>query len=52
MLTHLGMEFQGRKHCGYDDAINISNILIRMIIDGANPVINERISWHQYVLYL
>jgi len=46
MLTHLGMQFKGRQHSGYDDALNIANLLIRMIIDGANPVINERISWH------
>lgn len=47
MLAYLGIEFEGRKHSGYDDAINIANTLIRMIIDGANPVVNERISWHQ-----
>lgn len=45
-MSHLGMEFEGRKHSGFDDAANISQILIRMLLDGANPVINERISWH------
>ncbi|CAG2103151.1 unnamed protein product [Medioppia subpectinata] len=46
MLTHLGMEFNGRQHSGRDDALNIANLLIRMTIDGANPTINQRISWH------
>lgn len=47
MLSHLGMEFQGRRHSGYDDALNIANVLLRMLSDGANPVVNERLSWHQ-----
>ncbi|XP_054168638.1 3'-5' exoribonuclease 1-like [Oppia nitens] len=47
MLTHLGMEFKGRKHYGFDDAINIANLLIRMITDGANPTINQEISCHK-----
>ncbi|RWS15901.1 exoribonuclease 1-like protein [Dinothrombium tinctorium] len=47
MLTHLNIEFQGRRHSGFDDALNIAHVLIRLLIDGANPVINERISWHQ-----
>ncbi|KAI1279603.1 3'-5' exoribonuclease 1 [Halotydeus destructor] len=46
MMSYLGLEFQGRRHCGLDDTHNIANVLIRMLIDGANPVINERISWH------
>ena len=45
MLTHLGMEFEGRQHSGFDDTHNISRVVIRMLIDGANPIINERISW-------
>ena len=46
MLSHLGMEFEGRKHSGFDDSKNIARVLIRMLLDGAHPVINERISWH------
>jgi len=46
MLSYLGMEFEGRKHSGFDDSNNIARLLIRMLLDGANPVINERISWH------
>ena len=46
MLSHLGMDFEGRKHSGFDDTKNIARVLIRMLVDGANPVINERISWH------
>jgi 3'-5' exoribonuclease 1 len=47
MLGHLGLEFEGRKHSGIDDTKNIANVLIRMLVDGANPVINERLSWRQ-----
>jgi 3'-5' exoribonuclease 1 len=45
MLNHLGMEFEGRKHSGLDDSKNIARVLTRMLLDGASPVINERISW-------
>ena len=47
MLSYLGLQFQGRLHCGLDDAKNIAHLLIRLLVDGANPVVNERISWHQ-----
>lgn len=45
MLSHLGLIFEGRKHSGIDDTRNITNVVIRMLVDGANPVINERLSW-------
>ena len=45
MLSYLGMRFEGRKHSGFDDSRNIARLLIRMIVDGAVPVMNERISW-------
>lgn len=45
MLSHLGMQFEGRPHCGLDDARNIANVLIRMMTDGATVQANERIRW-------
>ncbi|KAJ3150514.1 3'-5' exoribonuclease 1 [Geranomyces michiganensis] len=34
MLSGLGMEFDGREHCGLDDATNIARIVVRMMKDG------------------
>lgn len=31
MLEHLGMEFQGKRHSGIDDSLNIAYIVIRML---------------------
>ena len=31
MLTKLGMEFEGKPHCGLDDAKNIAGIVIRLL---------------------
>lgn len=41
MLQHLGMEFEGRPHCGIDDSRNIARILIQLKKDGADMCINE-----------
>jgi len=46
-MKYLGIEFVGRPHCGFDDAKNIATLLIKMLVDGFNPLVNERISWHQ-----
>ncbi|PSN54787.1 hypothetical protein C0J52_02011 [Blattella germanica] len=43
MLEHLALEFEGRPHCGLDDANNIARVLLRMINDGAGMQVNERI---------
>lgn len=43
MLDHLGLEFEGRPHCGLDDAKNIGRIVLRMIEDGISIEPNERI---------
>ncbi|KAK2705983.1 3'-5' exoribonuclease 1-like [Artemia franciscana] len=43
MLELLGMEFEGRAHSGLDDARNIARILSRLLLDGANLRVNERI---------
>ncbi|CAL1538274.1 unnamed protein product [Lymnaea stagnalis] len=41
MLEDLGMKFQGRPHCGLDDARNIAAIAIRLLQDGCIMRINE-----------
>ncbi|VDM58266.1 unnamed protein product [Angiostrongylus costaricensis] len=33
MLSHYGLSFKGRKHCGLDDAINIARLCIKMMED-------------------
>jgi 3'-5' exoribonuclease 1 len=43
MLHYLGLEFEGKQHCGLDDARNISRILMKLIIDGCELKLNERI---------
>jgi len=43
MLEHLELNFEGRPHCGLDDARNIARVLIRMMYDGASIQVNERI---------
>ncbi|XP_047114655.1 3'-5' exoribonuclease 1-like isoform X1 [Schistocerca piceifrons] len=43
MIDHLEIGFEGRPHCGIDDARNIARVLIHLIADGANVHINERI---------
>lgn len=34
MLGHLGMKFEGREHCGLDDATNIARVAVQMVQDG------------------
>jgi 3'-5' exoribonuclease 1 len=43
MLEHLELDFEGRPHCGLDDARNIARVLLQMISDGASIQVNERI---------
>ena len=43
MLNYLGMEFEGQQHCGLDDAKNISRILMKLVSDGCELKLNERI---------
>nr|CAD7399242.1 unnamed protein product [Timema cristinae] len=43
MLEHIEMIFEGRPHCGLDDARNIARVLLRMVKDGASIQYNERI---------
>ncbi|XP_071533420.1 3'-5' exoribonuclease 1-like isoform X2 [Panulirus ornatus] len=43
MLTTLGMKFEGQPHCGLDDSRNIARLSIKLLKDGANLRVNERI---------
>ncbi|CAH0385065.1 unnamed protein product [Bemisia tabaci] len=43
MLDLVGLDFEGRPHCGLDDAVNIARIFIQMIKDGAPLRYNEAI---------
>jgi 3'-5' exoribonuclease 1 len=43
MLKHLELDFEGRPHCGLDDARNIARVLLHMMSDGASIQVNERI---------
>ncbi|XP_056407930.1 3'-5' exoribonuclease 1 isoform X2 [Hyla sarda] len=42
MLEKLGMKYDGRLHCGLDDSKNIARIAIRMLQDGCELRVNER----------
>lgn len=42
MLEKLGMEYEGTPHCGLDDSKNIARIAIRMLQDGCELRVNER----------
>nr|XP_002130965.1 3'-5' exoribonuclease 1-like [Ciona intestinalis] len=44
MLSNIGLEFEGRHHCGMDDATNLSRIVQRMLDDGAIFQFNERLN--------
>ncbi|XP_058954376.1 3'-5' exoribonuclease 1-like [Pocillopora verrucosa] len=41
MVNNLGMKFEGRPHCGMDDARNIARILRKMVQDGCEIKFNE-----------
>uniref|UniRef100_A0A8C5M9S1 3'-5' exoribonuclease 1 n=1 Tax=Leptobrachium leishanense TaxID=445787 RepID=A0A8C5M9S1_9ANUR len=43
MLEKLGMTYDGRLHCGLDDSMNIARVAIRMLNDGCELRVNERI---------
>lgn len=34
MLESIGLQFQGREHCGLDDARNIARVVEQLIKDG------------------
>ncbi|KAI1727545.1 exonuclease domain-containing protein [Ditylenchus destructor] len=43
MLQHLGMEFQGKRHSGIDDSLNIAYIVIQMLHDKTEFQVNEKL---------
>jgi len=43
MLNKLDLKFQGNPHCGLDDATNIARVAERLLRDGANLRVNERL---------
>ena len=43
MLENLGLPFDGRLHCGADDARNLARIVIRLMEDGVKPQLNEKL---------
>uniref|UniRef100_UPI00398E653A 3'-5' exoribonuclease 1 isoform X1 n=2 Tax=Pristiophorus japonicus TaxID=55135 RepID=UPI00398E653A len=43
MLEKLGMKYEGRPHSGLDDSRNIARIAIRMLQDGYELRVNERL---------
>ncbi|KAM3587857.1 uncharacterized protein V6R79_015389 [Siganus canaliculatus] len=42
MLEKLGLKYEGRPHSGLDDSRNIARITIRMLQDGCQLRVNER----------
>ena len=42
MLEKLGMRYEGRPHSGLDDSRNIARIAVRMLKDGCQLRVNER----------
>lgn len=48
MLETLGLDFEGRPHCGLDDAHNIARILLVLMDEHAPLHINERLTLKDY----
>ncbi|KAL8613106.1 hypothetical protein ACOMHN_035047 [Nucella lapillus] len=43
MLENLGLQFDGRPHCGLDDSKNIARIVCHMLEDGCAVKVNEKL---------
>ena len=43
MIQIIGRDFEGRAHCGLDDARNIAFIVQRLLQDGARVALNEKL---------
>ncbi|XP_076439436.1 3'-5' exoribonuclease 1-like [Babylonia areolata] len=43
MLENLGLQFEGRPHCGLDDSKNIARIVCHMLEDGCVLKVNEKL---------
>ena len=44
MLHIIGRQFEGRAHCGLDDARNIAAVVQRLLRDGGRVVFNETLA--------
>jgi hypothetical protein len=47
MLENLGMTFEGHQHSGIDDTKNISRVVLRMLEDGCDLRVNEKLHAHK-----
>jgi len=43
MLDRMDLAFQGSPHCGLDDSINIARVVNRLLNDGCEFRVNEKI---------
>ena len=48
MLDALGLKFEGRLHCGLDDAKNCATIMLTLLDDLCHPEFNEFIAKYGY----
>ncbi|WKY06815.1 hypothetical protein Q1695_006753 [Nippostrongylus brasiliensis] len=47
MLSHYNLSFEGQKHCGLDDSINIARLCIKLMQDRIELRINQRMTRKQ-----
>ncbi|VDM72224.1 unnamed protein product [Strongylus vulgaris] len=47
MLAHYNLTFEGQKHCGLDDSINIARLCIKLMQDKIELRINQRMTQRQ-----
>uniref|UniRef100_W6NB46 SKP1 component and Exonuclease domain containing protein n=1 Tax=Haemonchus contortus TaxID=6289 RepID=W6NB46_HAECO len=47
MLSHYNLTFEGQKHCGLDDSINIARLCIKLMQDKIELRINQRMTRRQ-----
>ncbi|XP_064631479.1 3'-5' exoribonuclease 1-like [Lineus longissimus] len=47
MLENLGMTFEGHQHSGIDDTKNIARVVLRMLEDGCDLRVNEKLHAHK-----
>ncbi|KAK6747362.1 hypothetical protein RB195_000517 [Necator americanus] len=47
MLAHYNLSFEGQKHCGLDDSINIARLCIKLMQDKIELRINQRMTQRQ-----
>ncbi|XP_062868087.1 3'-5' exoribonuclease 1 [Trichomycterus rosablanca] len=43
MLENMGLQYEGRPHCGLDDSRNIARVAVHMLKDGCQLRANERL---------